>query len=126
MALLLSEKDVLATLDMNGALEAVEESLRRQGLGQARTQPRRRLAMPDRVLLNYMAGGNQSSAEGGGWMGAKLYSVARGKASFVVLLYSAVTGELAAIIEADQLGRLRTGAATGIATKYMARADASG
>jgi len=37
MALLLSEKDVLATLDMNGALEAVEESLRRQGLGQART-----------------------------------------------------------------------------------------
>jgi len=81
--------------------------------------------MPDRVLLNYMAGGNQSSAEGGGWMGAKLYSVARGKASFVVLLYSAVTGELAAIIEADQLGRLRTGAATGIATKYMARADAS-
>jgi len=81
--------------------------------------------MPDRVLLNYMAGGNQDGEEGGGWMGAKLYSVARGKASFVVLLYSAVTGELAAIIEADQLGRLRTGAATGIATKYMARADAS-
>jgi ornithine cyclodeaminase/alanine dehydrogenase-like protein (mu-crystallin family) len=125
MTLLLSEKDVLAVLDMDAALEAVEVSLRRQGLAQARAQPRRRLEMPGRVLLNYMAGGNQDGKEGGGWMGTKTYSVARGKASYVVLLYSAVTGELAAIIEADHLGRLRTGAATGIATKYMARADAS-
>ena len=121
MTLLLSEKDVLATLDMATALDAVEESFRRQGAGQARSQPRRRLAMPDRVLLNYMAAGDDA----GGWMGAKLYSVARGRAAFVVLLYRAATGELAAIVEADQLGRLRTGAATGIATKYMARADAS-
>jgi alanine dehydrogenase len=121
MTLLLSEKDVLATLDMATALEAVEASLLHQGEGQALPQPRRRLAMADRVLLNYMAGGDNVS----GWMGAKLYSIARGRAAFVVLLYSTATGELAAIIEADQLGRLRTGAATGIATKYMARADAA-
>jgi ornithine cyclodeaminase/alanine dehydrogenase-like protein (mu-crystallin family) len=57
-------------------------------------------------------------------MGLKVYSVARGVARFVVLLYSTTTGELAALIEADYLGQMRTGAATGVATKYLARPDA--
>jgi len=42
----------------------------------------------------------------------------------VVLLFHAESGELLAIIEADRLGRLRTGAATGLATRYLARPDA--
>lgn len=120
MTLVLSEGDVRATLAMATALDAVEESFRRQATGDARAQPRRRLELPDRVFFNYMAAADQE----GGWMGAKLYTVAHGKAGFVVLLYRATTGELAAIIEADWLGRMRTGAATGIATKYMASEDA--
>jgi ornithine cyclodeaminase/alanine dehydrogenase-like protein (mu-crystallin family) len=60
-----------------------------------------------------------------GWMGLKVYTVAHGAARFVVLLYRATTGELAAIIEADFLGQMRTGAATGVATKYMSRLEAS-
>jgi alanine dehydrogenase len=120
MTVLLSEGDVRATLDMATALDAVEESFRRQAAGDARAQPRRRLELPDRVFFNYMAAADRQ----GGWMGAKLYTVAHGRAGFVVLLYRATTGELAAILEADWLGRMRTGAATGIATKYMARADA--
>jgi ornithine cyclodeaminase/alanine dehydrogenase-like protein (mu-crystallin family) len=59
-----------------------------------------------------------------GWMGAKLYSVAHGVARFMVLLYRAESGELSALIEADYLGQVRTGAASAVATKYMARPEA--
>lgn len=120
MTLLLTESDVCAALDMPMALEAVEESFRRQAAGDGWSHPRRRLELPDRVFLNYMAAADRK----GGWMGAKLYSVARGRAAFVVLLYRAGNGELAALVEADYLGQMRTGAATGVATKYMARPDA--
>jgi alanine dehydrogenase len=101
-------------------LEAVEKSFRTQAAGESSLHPRRRFELPDRVFLNYMAAANRAD----GWMGLKIYTVARGAARFVVLLYRAATGELAAIIEADYLGQMRTGAATGVATKYMARADA--
>ena len=120
MALVLSEDDVRILLDMPTALDAVEESFRRQAAGEGWSQPRRRLELPDRVLLNYMVAADRK----GGWMGAKLYSVARGAAQFIVLLYRVGTGELVALIEADTLGQMRTGAASGIATKYMSRSDA--
>lgn len=119
MALLLTEDDVRILLDMPTAIEAVEESLRRQGAGDAWPLPRRRLELPDRAFLNDMAAADRK----GGWMGVKIYTVARGKARFVVLLFRSDTGELAAMIEADYLGQMRTGAATGVATKYMSRAD---
>jgi alanine dehydrogenase len=120
MPLMLKEQDVRALLDMPAAIAAVEESLFRQAAGDGWIHPRRRLALPDRVLLNYMFAADQKA----GWMGAKLYSVARGVARFVVLLYRADSGELAALIEADYLGQVRTGAASAVATKYMARSEA--
>src|SRR4029077_13183531 len=51
-------------------------------------------------------------------------TVARGVARVVVSLFRAATGELAALIEADALGQIRTGAASGVATKYLASPDA--
>jgi alanine dehydrogenase len=65
-----------------------------------------------------------ASDSAGGYLGLKIYSIARGKARFVVPLFRAETGEMAALIEADYLGQMRTGAASGIAAKVMARADA--
>ncbi|HAE82491.1 MAG TPA: ornithine cyclodeaminase [Ktedonobacter sp.] len=44
---------------------------------------------------------------------------------FVVMLYSAQDGKLLAIIEADWLGRMRTGGTSGLATKYLALPDAT-
>jgi alanine dehydrogenase len=119
MTLLLTEEDVRVLLDMPTALEAVEESFRLQGAGDAWCHPRRRFEMPERVYLNYMAAADRH----GEWMGAKLYTAARGGARFLVVLYRANTGELAALIEADFLGQMRTGAASGVATKYMSRED---
>ena len=58
-------------------------------------------------------------------MGMKIYTISRAAWRFVVLLYDGKNGELLALIEADHLGRLRTGAASAVATKYLARADAS-
>jgi len=120
MPVILTEQDVRALLDMPAAIRAVEESLLRQSAGDGWIHPRRRLALPDRVFLNYMFAADQKA----GWMGAKLYSVAHGVARFMVLLYRAESGELTALIEADYLGQVRTGAASAVATKYMARPEA--
>ncbi len=120
MTLVLTEEDVRIALDMPTAMQAVEDSFRHQAAGKTLLHPRRRFELPDRVFLNNMGAADETE----GWMGLKVYTVARGVARFVVLLYSTTTGELAALIEADYLGQMRTGAATGVATKYLARPDA--
>ncbi len=119
MALLLRESEVERLLDMPTALEAVEEGLRQHGRGQASNQPRRRVFVPNGILHVMSAG-----MPVWGVMGLKAYAAVKGKVRFVVLLFSTETGELLALIEADRLGQMRTGAATGIATKYLARPDA--
>jgi ornithine cyclodeaminase/alanine dehydrogenase-like protein (mu-crystallin family) len=119
VALLLREIDVEGLLDMPTALVAVEEVLRQHGEDQAPNQPRRRIFVPGGVL-HVMAGGMPAW----GVMGLKAYSAVGGKVRFVVLLFSTESGDLLAIIEADRLGQFRTGAASGVATKYLARSDA--
>lgn len=120
MALLLREIEVEGLLDMPMALEAVEEVFRQHGEDRAPNQPRRRIFVP-RGLLHVMAGGMPAW----GVMGLKAYSAVGGKVRFVVLLFSSETGDLLGIIEADRLGQIRTGAATGVATKFLARPEAS-
>lgn len=120
MTLLLTEADVRSLLTMPIALEIVEESLRQQGKGELILHPRRRIKLPDNALLHYMAAADTVR----GYIAMKIYTVARGAARFVVPLFRATTGEMAALIEADALGQLRTGAATGVATKYLANANA--
>ncbi len=120
MTLLLKEADVRALLTMPMALEAVEESLRQQGNGELSLHPRRRLKLPDNALLHYMAAGDPVH----GFISMKIYISVRGAVRFMVPLFRSATGEMAALIEADALGQIRTGAATGVATKYLANADA--
>ncbi len=120
MTLLITEADVRSLLTMQVALEVVENSLRRQGEGQLVLQPRRRLKMPDNALLHYMAAGDPVS----GYIGMKLYTAVHGEARFVVPLFRSTTGEMAALVEADALGQIRTGAASGVATKYLANSNA--
>ncbi len=121
MALLLSEADVRNLLTMPMAVDAVEEGFRRLAGGTAVLHMRQHLNLPEKTYLHYMAAADRI----GGYMGMKIYTVVGGALRFVVLLYSIRTGELLAIIEANYLGQVRTGAASGVATKYMARADAA-
>ncbi|MGH9469185.1 MAG: ornithine cyclodeaminase family protein [Terriglobia bacterium] len=118
--LFLTEADVIDLLPMEAALACVEGSLRAQGEGAAVNRPRQRIFLPG-VSLHYMA----AVLPGSNLLGVKVYTVSRGAVRFVVLLYDAERGELLAMIEADQMGRIRTGAASGMATQLLSRADSS-
>ena len=119
MTLLLSEQDITELLDIETAIAAVEEVLRDQAEGYATNRPRYRVAMPA-SQLHVMAAGDKRL----GVTGLKAYTASRKGARFLVLLYDSENGDLLAMIEGDRLGQMRTGAASGVATKYMARADA--
>jgi alanine dehydrogenase len=120
MPLLLTEADVSSLLTMPLAMECTETSFRRLADGSGVSHPRWRLMVPGKTILNYMA----ASDAAGGYLGLKIYSISHGAARFVVPLFRAESGEMVALIEADYLGQMRTGAASGVATKFMARPDA--
>jgi ornithine cyclodeaminase/alanine dehydrogenase len=119
MPLFLTERDVAALLTMDEALAAVEEAFRLQGLGRADNHPRQRPRL-EHSLLQVMP-----AAVPGMGFGLKAYTVASGGVRFVVLLWDEETGDLQAVIEAAHLGQMRTGAASGVATKALARSDAA-
>lgn len=119
MPLLLREEEVQILLSVGDAIEALERTFRAQAEGRAVNLPRQRVRWPGGTL-HVMAAGDLGS----GYVGLKAYTAVGGQTRFVVLLFHAESGELLAIIEADRLGRLRTGAATGLATRYLARPDA--
>ncbi len=121
MTLLITEKDVRDLLTMHDAIAAVEEVMRRQATGQAIVQPRHRLELPDKGFLHYMAGADVTA----GVVGMKLYTSVHRALRFLVPLYRSTTGELLALVEAEHLSMIRTGAASGVATRYMAREDAN-
>ena len=103
------------------AMESVEQAFRRYANGRAILHPRIRLLMPSRSYMHYMAAADLDA----GYCGMKIYTSIRGGAlRFVVALFKAETGKLVALLEADYLGQMRTGAASGVATRLMAREDA--
>jgi alanine dehydrogenase len=120
MALFLTETDVHELFPMDRALECVEASFIQQHSGQAVNRSRQRILLP-RTSLHYMAAALPDQK----LLGMKVYTVAYDALRFVVLLFSAESGDLLALIEADHLGRRRTAAASGVATKYLARQHAS-
>ena len=123
MALFLNEKDVAALLPMNECIDVLEKAFSYWAQGLADNRARSRIRMP-RGLLHFMAAaviGPDIHA-----FGYKSYGTfPGGAAKFLVMLYDAETGELLSVMEAGALGQIRTGAASGLATKYMARTDAS-
>jgi ornithine cyclodeaminase/alanine dehydrogenase-like protein (mu-crystallin family) len=120
MAIFLSEANVEKLATMNMALEAVEEAFRLQGEEKAGNAPRRRCRLQN-GLLHVMS----ASVPTLGFAGLKCYTSSGGTDQFLVHLYNADDGQLLAIMEADRLGQLRTGAASAVATRFMAREDVS-
>src|SRR5688572_23432834 len=119
--LYLTEAEVGRLLTMDLALDAVAAAFRKLGCDEAENVPRRR-CQTDRLMLHVLP----AAAKTLGAVGFKAYTTPRdGPARFYVNLFDPKTGELSALIEADLLGQLRTGAASGVATKKLARADAA-
>jgi alanine dehydrogenase len=114
-AIYLTEADVTDLGDMRVAIEAIEEAFRQFGGGAAGNVPRARVKMPGVVLHSMSAAAGYL-----GVVGWKIYTTTRGGAQFLVGLNDAATGRLEALIEADRLGQLRTGATTGVAVEWLA------
>ena len=120
MPLFLNEDDVRALLEPADAVDAVEGCFRRMAAGSVEMAPRRRLALDEGCLADMAASDLEL-----GYAGVKAYAGFREGAAFVVALFSTDHPELIALIEADHLGRLRTGAASAVAAKYLAREAAA-
>jgi alanine dehydrogenase len=119
VALFLTEEEVGGFLDMPAAILAVEEAFRELGAGRATNRPRRRVAVAQGMLHLMPA-----ALPARGVMGFKVYTTFPGGARFLFHLYDSEAGELLALMQADRLGQQRTGAATGVATRHLAREDA--
>lgn len=119
MALFLTENDVKQVLTATMALEAVESAHRDLALGLAQDTPRARTRLPQTVLHIL-----QGALPAQGVLGYKAYTSNRSGNRFLVHLFDAATGRLLALIEADYMGMIRTGAASGVAAKWLARQDA--
>jgi len=116
----ITEEQVRTALPMLAAIEAVEEAFKKLADGSAINHPRRRVILPTGSALHYMAAGTPK------YFGLKAYSTnPKSGAHFTVLLYHSRDGIPVAEIEANHLGQIRTGAASGVATKYLARENSS-
>ncbi len=116
----INEAEVKSVLSMPLAIEAVEAISRRQAAGEVLVHPRRRFELPGGAFFHHMAAADVTE----NLVATKQYTYVGGELKFVASLFSTNSGDLLALIEADVMGQMRTGAATGVATKYLARADA--
>jgi ornithine cyclodeaminase/alanine dehydrogenase-like protein (mu-crystallin family) len=117
MAILLSDEDVRSAADMASMVDAVEVALKEEAAGQVDLPPRMNL-MRDGGFLRIMP----AQMDGSGLVGFKAFhgSMAKG-VRYLIVLCSAADGEILALVDAAYLTAARTGATSGVATRYMAR-----
>jgi alanine dehydrogenase len=118
MALFLTEKEVKQVITMQLTVDAVEEVMKEYAIGSAFNIPRGRTRIRKGALHIL-----QGAVESHGVFGYKAYTSTREGNRFLVYLYNSARGNLEAIVEANYMGMLRTGAANGVAAKWMSRGD---
>lgn len=118
MALFLTENDVKKLLTVDIALSGVEMAHRELAEGQALDTPRARTRLPQTALHIL-----QGALPGMGILGYKAYTSNRSGNRFLVHVFDAASGRLRGIVESDYLGMIRTGAASGLASRLLARPD---
>ena len=121
MPLFLTEADVDSLLTPADAVEAIEACFQRMARGAVDNRPRYRHRLAEASLAVMSAADEELERAG-----SKTYVASARGARFVVALFDTARAELVAVIEADKLGQLRTGAASGVAAKYLAKPDAAG
>jgi alanine dehydrogenase len=121
LALYLTESDVESLLTIDDALAAVEASFHRLAAGAVDNRPRYRMGLEGGVMAVMAAADRELGKAGLKTYAAFGYDDVR----FVVLLFETDHAELTAVVEANRLGQLRTGAASGVAAKHLARPGAA-
>jgi len=122
MALFLNESEVASLLPMNECIDVLDQAFAHAGAGETEIKPRSRMRMPN-GFFHFMA----AADAGSGVFGYKAYPsfAGSGGAKMMVMLYDYETGQMLSCMEGGRLGQIRTGAASGLATRYMAREDAA-
>ncbi|MGH9347379.1 MAG: ornithine cyclodeaminase family protein [Vicinamibacterales bacterium] len=125
MVLLLSESDIASVVSMADGVRLVEDALRQHAGGGSVMMPRISTDLPGNggafrimsaVLPSLGFFGLKTLT---GYPGRRL----PGETYFAVLLFSCETGALRGIVAASRLTGIRTGAASGVAAKYLSRVD---
>ena len=120
MPLWLSEDDVASLVTPAEAVPVIEACFGRMAAGEVELMPRRRFFAGEATFAVMAA-----ADAGLGVAGLKSYTVVEGSLAFVVCLFDLRDGSLVATIAADRLGQVRTGAASGVAAKHLARSGAT-
>jgi alanine dehydrogenase len=120
MPLYLTEDDVAGLLTPADALDAVERCFRRLAAGEVEILPRTRMRLEDGVFAVMAATDAELDLAG-----VKTYAWLPGGTPFVVVVFDTAKADVVAVIEADKLGQLRTGAASGVAAKFLAKEGAA-
>jgi ornithine cyclodeaminase/alanine dehydrogenase-like protein (mu-crystallin family) len=118
--LYLTEAEVSCFLTMELALDAVTVAFRKLALDEAVNIPRQR-CQTDQAMLHVLP----AAAKTLGVLGFKAYTTTKAGARFHITLYDGKTGEMTVILEADGIGQYRTGAASGVASRKLARPNSS-
>jgi alanine dehydrogenase len=118
--LYLTEAEIAELLTPRDALDAVEACFIRQARGAIENKPRTRIQLEDGVFALMAATDSELRLAG-----LKSYVWAPAGTPFVVVLFDVERAELAAVIEADKMGQLRTGAASGVAAAHLAKPNAA-
>jgi alanine dehydrogenase len=127
MVVFLSESDVQTAITMSEAVTIVEGAFRDYALGQATLLPRVSQTLPgDAGMFRILAATLPTQKMFGlktltGFPGRRLEN----EVYFAILLFEMGSGALRAVISANYLTGLRTGAASGVAAKYLACEDAN-
>ena len=119
-ALWISEREVAELVGMADAIAALEAGLRLEALGQARNMVKTHANFGAHDTLHAIG----AAFEGAGFVGTKTWAHTAGGAAPLLILFDSRDGSVKAIIEAFALGQLRTGAASGLATEWLAPAEA--
>ena len=120
MPLYLTEADVESLLAPTDALAAIEACFDRMARGDVDNRPRFRHRLEEASFAVMSAADHDLQRAG-----IKSYVASAKGARFVVALFDTAKAELVAVIEADKLGQLRTGAASGVAAKHLAKPEAT-
>ena len=116
----ITEADVVAMMHLGEAIDALEEGLRLEAADEAQNMVKTHALWGAGHTLHAIG----ATVEGAGFVGAKTWAHTAGGATPLLILWDSESGRLNAIIEAFALGQMRTGAISGVATRWMAAEDA--
>src|SRR5712692_6227974 len=116
----ISESDVIAMMDFANAIDALERGLLAEAQGDARNMVKTHVEWDDGSTLHAIGAAFPQD----GFVGTKTWAHTKGGATPLLILFDSRSGALKGVIEAFALGQMRTGSASGVATKWLADANA--